>query len=319
MTFSIVIPTYNGADYIEKALHTALYQTRKADEIIISDDNSSDNTIEICKKYSDKIKIYINENGPSGFVNGWNYAIKRATSEYICILHQDDLLSYNLLEEAEKVLKLHKDIKHLFVPCYYIDSSDNIIYTPDYCDGTVKIYSAQEYIHAYQTIGSPHIHRCPGTITHRSIFKICQYRTEAGHIADDDFFYRVGQFTNIIGIMKPLAYYRIHNKSETGHLNNNDLIKRLTSDYIFQLEHFKENNAFTESAYEYFIDKAKHFSFDEFFMGIKYKDDVLENKGKNDIDLLKNKYKAKYNTLMNLFFFTRKILGVKLTSYICNI
>ena len=39
-TFSIVIPTYNGADFIEQALLSALNQTRKADEIIISDDNS---------------------------------------------------------------------------------------------------------------------------------------------------------------------------------------------------------------------------------------------------------------------------------------
>ena len=54
-TFSIVIPTYNGADFIEQALLSALNQTRKADEIIISDDNSTDETIDICQRYKDKI------------------------------------------------------------------------------------------------------------------------------------------------------------------------------------------------------------------------------------------------------------------------
>lgn len=54
--FSIVIPTYNGADFVEQALLSALSQTRTADEIIVSDDNSTDETIAICQKYADKIK-----------------------------------------------------------------------------------------------------------------------------------------------------------------------------------------------------------------------------------------------------------------------
>lgn len=57
LTFSIVIPTYNGSDYIEQALQSALAQTRPADEIIVSDDNSTDATLEICRKYADRIKI----------------------------------------------------------------------------------------------------------------------------------------------------------------------------------------------------------------------------------------------------------------------
>ena len=74
MTFSIVIPTYNGADFVEQALLSALNQSRPADEIVISDDNSSDDTLAICQKYTDRIKIYRNLQGPSGFVNGWNHA-----------------------------------------------------------------------------------------------------------------------------------------------------------------------------------------------------------------------------------------------------
>lgn len=66
MTFSIVIPTYNGADFIEQALLSALNQSRPADEIVISDDNSSDDTLAICQKYTDRIKIYRNLQGPSG-------------------------------------------------------------------------------------------------------------------------------------------------------------------------------------------------------------------------------------------------------------
>ena len=47
MKFTIVIPTYNGSAYVEEALRSAMNQTRKADAIIVSDDNSTDNTLEI--------------------------------------------------------------------------------------------------------------------------------------------------------------------------------------------------------------------------------------------------------------------------------
>lgn len=252
MTFSIVIPTYNGAKFVEQALLSALRQTRAADEIIVSDDNSADNTLTICKKYADKIKIYRNPDGPSGFVNGWNHAIAHAQGEYISILHQDDLLEPTFLEEIEKALSLYPDVKHLFVPCKYIDANNQILQEPDYCSGEIKKYTGREYINAYQQVGHPHIHRCPGVVTHRDIFSVCKYREEAGHIADDDFFFRVGQYTDVVGILKPLASYREHKESETGHLEEVKLIMRLLRDMDFQLKHIKENRLFGESNIRHF-------------------------------------------------------------------
>lgn len=252
MTFSIVIPTYNGAKFIEKCIESALNQTRPADEIIVSDDNSKDETLKICEKYANKIKVYKNPNGPSGFVNGWNTAISHAIYEYVSILHQDDLLASTFLEEIENGLQKYPQVKHIFVPCNYIDNKNRIISYPNYCDGRMRLYSGKQYIKAYYTFGSPNIHRCPGVVTHREVFSMCKYRQEAGHIADDDFFYRVGQFTNVLGIMKPLASYRLHSDSETGRLNNQLIEKRLLKDYDFQLKHMKENHLFDEVDKSYF-------------------------------------------------------------------
>lgn len=252
MTISIVIPTYNGERFVEAAIVSVLSQTRPADEIVISDDNSTDSTLAICEKYEDKLKIFKNPNGPSGFVNGWNNAIAHSTGDYISILHQDDLLAPTFLEEMEKAIIANPDVKHLFAPCNYIDENGEIFKSPDYCDGTVKRYNGTEYSDAYRTTGTPHIHRCPGVITHRSIFDKCKYRAEAGHIADDDFFYRVGQYTDIIGIMKALASYRIHGGSETGHLDGKELTKRLLHDYHFQLKEMNNNTCLSRDTTSYF-------------------------------------------------------------------
>jgi len=269
MTFSIVIPAFNGETYIENAILSAIKQTRKADEIIVYDDHSKDSTEAICEKYQTHIKYYLNEEGPSGFVNGWNKAVSLAGSEYIAILHQDDVLYPNFLEEAEKALNIYPDAFHLFSLCNYISNSGKIINNGEeavkdhYKPGEIIFFTGQEYVRAYQKTfpGMIHLHRCPGVITHRLIFHSgCYYNPEAGHIADDDFFYRVGQYTSVVGIIKSLAAFRIHNESETGRIGDMNLVKRLSKDYLFQVIQWKNSDFIKDHNYRYFIDNAYKYS-----------------------------------------------------------
>ncbi|HUX95279.1 MAG TPA: glycosyltransferase [Bacteroidales bacterium] len=268
MTFSIVIPAYNGSKYIEKTILSALGQNRKADEIIVHDDNSSDTTSQICKKYSNEISYQYNPDGPSGFVNGWNKAIKLSSSDFISVLHQDDILYPEFLEKAEQVLLINPQIRHLFSLCEYIDAEENTIISNkvikklDYVQNQFIVYKGLDYVKAYQKkYGlAPHIHRCPGVLTHRTIFEEgCWYNPMAGHIADDDFFYRAGQFTDVIGIMKPLAAYRHHIESETGKTDDILLSKRLSADYLYQLKQWKNSNFIDRDALSYFERNALKF------------------------------------------------------------
>lgn len=241
MKYSIVIPTYNGERFVREAIESALSQTFAADEIIVSDDCSTDRTVEIAKEYEPRIKVAINADGPSGFVNGWNKAIERASCTYVSVLHQDDVLSPTFLEEVDKALKMYPKVGHIFVPCNYIDAWGKKNGEAFQCDEDLKYLTGKEYLYLYITQGNPHVHRCPGVVTKRELFKKCSYREEAGHIADDDFFMRIGNYTDVIGIMKPLASYRLHWESETGHLSNLKLSKRLARDWHFQCRHAKEN------------------------------------------------------------------------------
>lgn len=306
MRFSIVIPTYNGSDFIKETIKSALSQTRPADEIIVSDDNSSDNTLDICNQFKDSIMICSNPDGPSGFVNGWNRAIEKATGDFITILHQDDTISPTFLEEAEKALIANPDIKHLFVPCEYIDNKGNVIQQSPISSGEIKRYSGVDYVKAYQQIGRPHIHRCPGVITHRSIFKKCQYREEAGHIADDDFFYRVGQYTDVIGILRPLSQYRLHEKSETGHLNEINLIQRLINDYSFQIQVLDKNTIFDNECKEFFRHWLAKLIEMELIYLLRSNDKEIESQYRIDKDLL-----TRYNLSCSFRYkLLNKLLGV---------
>lgn len=269
MKISLVIPTYNGQKYIEQTIQSILNQTRPADEIIISDDNSTDRTIEICNKYKDQIKIFQNPTGPSGFVNGWNNAIKHATCDYISILHQDDILASNFLEEIESAHKLHPDVKQIVSICNYIDCNGNIIRESTHFSNNIKRYTGSEYNDIYILKGYDHINRCPGVVTHREIFNYCIYRAESGHIADDDFFIRVGNFTDIVCIHKPLAFYREHASSETGHLDYLELNLRLLNDHSFQIKEFPSNPILSKKAQDHLREWETKYMRRIFFYSIK--------------------------------------------------
>lgn len=318
MKFTILIPTYNGSAHVEEALLSAINQTRLADAIIVSDDNSTDNTLEICSRYKDIVRICKNENGPSGFVQGWNNAIKLVDDGYIAILHQDDLLAPTFLEEMERAIEQNPDVRHFFAPCNYIDGNGSVKREPDYCDGTVRRYSGLEYADAYRSIGSPHIHRCPGVVTHKRIFDKCQYRKEAGHIADDDFFYRVGQYTDVVGILKPLASYREHNKSETGNLGNIILVCRLANDYLFQVQQSKENRCISMETNHYFAYWAESYTFQAFIYSLVNSDYYLQEMS------LSNKRVLEQNGIQipikhQFIYSLSKIFGRKIVSLLLRV
>src|SRR5665647_567426 len=89
---SIVIPVYNGSKYLGEAIDSALAQTYKNLEIIVSNDGSSDNgaTERVAKSYGDKI-IYLGKKDNGGASTALNAAIKVMTGEYFSWLSHDDM------------------------------------------------------------------------------------------------------------------------------------------------------------------------------------------------------------------------------------
>lgn len=98
---SICIPTYNGARYLQQALDSIAAQTYKNIEVIISDDASTDNTLEICKafKETNDFPVHIYSHQPAGIGANWNHCISEATGHYIKFLFQDDILEHQCLEK----------------------------------------------------------------------------------------------------------------------------------------------------------------------------------------------------------------------------
>ncbi len=99
---SVIIPTYNRAKYITRAIDSVLNQTYQDFEIIVVDDGSKDNTKEILTPYMNKIHYLWQEN--RGISAARNIAIQRATGEYIAFLDSDDVWLNNKLQIQVDIL-----------------------------------------------------------------------------------------------------------------------------------------------------------------------------------------------------------------------
>ena len=105
--FSIIIPTYNRADFIEKTIKSVLNQTYTDFELIIVDDGSTDNTEEVVLGIKDdRIRYYKKENEERAIAR--NFGIVKAKGEFITFLDSDDLFYENHLEEASNFLLKNK-------------------------------------------------------------------------------------------------------------------------------------------------------------------------------------------------------------------
>jgi glycosyltransferase involved in cell wall biosynthesis len=234
---SIAIPAYNGEKYLRQALESAMNQNRMADEIVLIDDDSTDATAEIARSYGDKIRYYFNDKS-TGFADAWNRAVKFSSCEYVSILHQDDLLQPDFIRIMKNMVTAHPGAGHFFSACRYIDAEGTPLPGAGAIGGDVVRLGGGEYARSYLlgVQSKRHIHRCPGLVTAKKIIEDhCQFRAEAGLIADDDFFYRIGRFTDAVGTSKVLSAMRQHNSSETARTKNLSLT--LARDYLFQIRY----------------------------------------------------------------------------------
>lgn len=111
---SIIIPVYNGENYIREAIESALNQTYKNIEIIVVNDGSQDNTDKICKSYGNKIRYFKKENG--GVATALNYGIEKMTGKYVSWLSHDDVYYPTKVEDEMACLQKQKN-KNSIIAC----------------------------------------------------------------------------------------------------------------------------------------------------------------------------------------------------------
>jgi glycosyltransferase involved in cell wall biosynthesis len=126
---SILIPTYNRKDLVLESLESAVNQTYKNIEVIVVDNNSTDGTFEVLKKFAalhSNVKVYKNEEN-IGPVRNWQRCLDYATGEYVKILWSDDLIAPTFIEKTLPYLMENENVGFSFTNTEVFDETGKVI------------------------------------------------------------------------------------------------------------------------------------------------------------------------------------------------
>ena len=118
---SIVIPTYNHAKFIGKALESVIDQTYKNWEAIVIDNNSTDDTDKVINQYNDPRIKYLKINNDGVIAKSRNLGIKEAKGEWIAFLDSDDWWTKDKLEVC--ISKISKNVDFIYHAYEYANKS----------------------------------------------------------------------------------------------------------------------------------------------------------------------------------------------------
>lgn len=211
---SVCMATYNGAEFIKDQINSILIQLGPDDELIVSDDASTDNTIEILKSYSDKrIKIYNhnktlnNLNKRKGYYfasSNFSNALNHANGDYIFLCDQDDIWYPNKIQTCLHFLKEYDIIKHDYST---IDSKGNLI--------KKRIYIKADQINRnfFHLLKDLPFRGCCTAFRKEILNNIIPLPKNC--LQHDTWIGMMARFEgrNFKYINKPLIYHRIHNKN----------------------------------------------------------------------------------------------------------
>lgn len=124
---SVIIATYNRANYLPLAIESVLNQTYKNLELHIIDDGSTDNTTQVVSQYlsDSRLNYYKQTNAGQGAAT--NRGIRLSKGEYMAFLDADDLWILQKLELQVNAIQSKKDVGVLYSPCFVINGDGNII------------------------------------------------------------------------------------------------------------------------------------------------------------------------------------------------
>jgi len=249
---SICIPTYNGATYIAETLESILAQTFSNFEVLVVDDQSTDDTLDIAGSYAVRdARIRLVQNPHNlGLVGNWNRCIELAKGEWIKFVFQDDLLAPDCLDKMIGFLQKSSGKEEvIFCKRDYIFENINNPHDLDLKINKVNffwdIFPNKILIRPLDTIKI--IIKWPGRnifgepssyLIHRKVFeRFGLFDSIFHHICDLEYWLRIGVNLDVLMIPDTLVHFRVHDHSTT---NFNRREKWLQMRYLDRLRLFRK-------------------------------------------------------------------------------
>lgn len=212
---SVVIPTFNSGNFIRETIETVLNQTYKNFEIIVVDDESTDNTVSILEELSGKderITYYqIPHSGRPSVPR--NYGVEKSNGKYIAFLDSDDIWIKDKLEKQISEFKKNPD--YVFVYSMSVTFGDVNIFSPHY-EVLPLLYKVCKTKHDLINKGN--------SITCSTVLIKKEYFQKVGGFDEDinlkavedyDLWIRLSELGSFGFVPRIQTYYRVHGKQSS--------------------------------------------------------------------------------------------------------
>ena len=198
---SIIMPVYNGEEYVEVAIDSIRNQSYKNWELILINDGSTDNTENIINQYADSRLKYIKNETNLGLIATLNKAISFCDGEYIARMDADDICEKERLSKQVNFLDKNPSIAMCGTNAIVIDEHGNK-------KGNIVNVSSNDYIQINLLFSVPIVH--PTVMFRSQILRNYQYNPIYKHIEDYELWCRIADEYKICNLSSKLLEYRWH-------------------------------------------------------------------------------------------------------------
>lgn len=285
---SIIIPVYNGSNYVKEAIDSALNQTYKNIEIIVVNDGSNDKgkTKKICKKYGSKIRYFEKENG--GVSTALNYGIKKMKGEYFSWLSHDDRYYPEKIEKQVNKLKKYPKNTILYSNYDVMDIDSNIFATSIFNHEELK--EKKEYSLLLGKINGLSL-----LIPKRLFYEVSFFDEKLKCTQDYDLWAKFMKKNNFEHMKEVLVTTRLHKNQTT---NTSPLMKKEGNELWIKLVEYPTDKRKIElegSIYNYYKRMFEYLISTPYDEAVKYTEEKmikLNSNAKNDIKKIYEKFEV---------------------------
>lgn len=227
---SILIPTYNGEAFIKEALDSVNLQTYENCEVVISDDRSSDASLEIVRKFQEvcRFETIIVSHEPTGIGENWNNCVRHANGAYVKFLFQDDLLFPDCIEKMMQSALNNDEIGLVYCKRHIIDEQGtNQNWIKSFgslhkfwkkINIEAESLSGKEYLRDEQLLAFPDnkIGEPTAVLLKKEVFEsVGFFRNDLQQLLDIEYWYRVMKKYRIAFVAEKLISFRLHHDQTT--------------------------------------------------------------------------------------------------------
>ena len=231
---SVCIPAYNSSRYIAETIESVLNQTYSNIEVVVVDDCSKDNTVEIVNNIKDsRVRLICNEKN-LGMTGNWNKCISESKGKYVKLLPGDDFIYKDCIERSLNVLKKHKEVSLVVVGSHLVDDDDKVIgkYAHWPSEGIIKGERiAKKSVMLNNFFGNP----VCALFRREDFEKTGCFDPDIPYILDFDLWLSLSAIGNVAVIKEKLSAFRVRKDSNTGVLTGSKG-KEYTAEHVRLLD-----------------------------------------------------------------------------------